>query len=260
MRLLFVADIMGSPGRRAVREILPSLVGRHHPDIVLANGENSAGGAGITGKIADELFSYGIQVITGGNHSWDNKDGVALLDREPRLLRPHNYPEGNPGGGIASLDLPGGGALKIVNLQGRVFMPPLRCPFRIADQLLAGQEGPVFVDFHAEATSEKAALARYLDGRVTALVGTHTHVQTSDACILDGGSAFLSDAGMTGPHDSVIGMTLDSTLPRFLLQRPSRFAVAKKDIRLQGVLLEFEEKSGRALSICALDEVLKEDA
>jgi 2',3'-cyclic-nucleotide 2'-phosphodiesterase len=259
MKLIFIADIMGSPGRKAVKTLLPVLRDRYAPDVILANGENSAGGNGITPKIANELYASGIHLITGGNHSWDNKDGVAHLDREPRLLRPHNYPDGNPGSGLGHVDLPGGSILTVLNLQGRVFMPPLLCPFKTADLVLENHVGPVFIDFHGEATSEKIAMARYLDGRITALVGTHTHVQTSDARILSGGTAFLTDAGMSGPHDGVIGMTEQSTLPRFIKQTPTRFVVAKGNVRLQGAFVEFDEESGLASKIEAFDEPLKEE-
>jgi 2',3'-cyclic-nucleotide 2'-phosphodiesterase len=260
MKILFIADIMGSPGRKAVKAMLPVLKDSHAPDVVIANSENSAGGNGITAKIAEELFAMGVNVLTGGNHSWDNKDGMAHLDKESRLLRPHNYPEENPGSGVARVDLAGDVKLTVLNLQGRIFMPPIHCPFRTADEVLENLDGPVFVDFHAEATSEKAAMAHYLDGRITALVGTHTHVQTADARVLSGGTALLTDGGMTGPHDSVIGMTSESTLPRFLRSIPSRFEVAKRDIRIQGALIEFDENSGQAKSIEAFNLPLKEDA
>jgi len=254
MRLLFVADLMGSPGRKALKTLLPGLRLLYGPAAIVVNGENAAGGNGITAKIADEIFDMGVDLITGGNHSWDNKDGVAHLDREPRLLRPHNYPSGNPGRGLAGLQLPGGAVMHVLNLQGRIFMQPWPCPFRTADEVLESIEGPVFVDFHAEATSEKVALARYLDGRITALVGTHTHVQTADARVLPGGCAFLTDAGMSGPHDGIIGMTYESTLPRFLKQTPSRFEVARGDLRVQGAVVEFDPKSGRASAIETFSE------
>ncbi len=260
MKILFIADIMGAPGRKAVKALLPSILERETPDAVIANGENAAGGNGITAKIADEFHAMGIQILTGGNHSWDNKDGMAHLDKESRLLRPHNYDSENPGSGVGRIELPGGRILTVLNLQGRVFMPPLHCPFRCADEVLDELEGPVFVDFHAEATSEKAAMAHYLDGRITAMVGTHTHVQTADARVLPGGSAFVTDAGMTGPHDGVIGMTPKSTLPRFLRQIPSRFEVAKGDLRMQGAIIRFDEDSGKAESIETFDLPLKEDA
>ncbi len=260
MKILFIADIMGAPGRKAVKSLLPGVLKEHAPHAVIANGENAAGGNGITPKIADEFYGMGIQMITGGNHSWDNKDGMAHLDKESRLLRPHNYDAENPGSGLGGIELPGGRTLTVLNLQGRVFMPPLHCPFRCADEVLDKVDGPVFVDFHAEATSEKAAMAHYLDGRITAILGTHTHVQTADGRVLSGGSAFLTDAGMTGPHDGVIGMTAKSTLPRFLRQIPSRFEVAKGDLRMQGAMIQFDEDSGRAESIETFDLPLEEDA
>lgn len=260
MRLLFVADVMGSPGRLALKTLLPRLRERTGAELLIVNGENAAGGSGITPKIAGEFFDLGVDLITGGNHSWDNRDGVAHLDREPRLLRPHNYPEGNPGSGLGRVPLPGGGELTVLNLQGRIFMAPLPCPFRAADTALDGVTGPVLVDFHAEVSSEKIALARYLDGRVSAVIGTHTHVQTADARLLPGGTAFLTDAGMTGPHDGVIGMTYESTLPRFLRLTPSRFQVAKGEVRLQGAVLDFDAESGRAAAIETFDLPLEEDA
>ena len=211
------------------------------------------GGTGITAAVCQELLDLGIALLTGGNHSWDNKDGVAHLEKEPRLLRPHNYPEGNPGTGLGRAELPGGGILHVINLQGRIFLPPLENPFHVADRLLEGIEGPVVVDFHAETTSEKIALARHLDGRVTAVLGTHTHVQTSDARVLPGGTAMITDLGMTGPHSGVIGMKTETVLPRFLVQTPSRFQVAKGEVRLQGAILDFDPGTGRALSLEALD-------
>ncbi|MDP6419515.1 MAG: TIGR00282 family metallophosphoesterase [Candidatus Krumholzibacteria bacterium] len=258
MRVLFLADIMGSPGRKVLRHFLPLLIDQRKPDLVIANAENAAGGGGLTRSVAREIFDAGAQVLTGGNHSWDQKEGVALLDEDDRVLRPHNYPEDNPGSGLHSLPLADGQFFHILNLQGRVFMQALSCPFRLADKVLAKLEGPVFVDIHAEASSEKVALARYLDGRVSAVIGTHTHVQTSDARILQRGTAFLCDAGMTGPHDSVIGMKEESVLPRFLLQTPHRFEVAKGGLRLQGVLLDIDLSSAKALSIETVDLPLED--
>ncbi|MCB1161529.1 MAG: TIGR00282 family metallophosphoesterase [Candidatus Krumholzibacteriia bacterium] len=258
MRLLFIADIMGRPGRRAVTQLLPELRARLAPDVVIANAENSAAGAGFTPKIARELMDAGADVLTGGNHSFDNKEGVAHLDDgDGRVLRPHNYPPGNPGCGRAVLALPDGRELLVINLIGRVFMNPVDCPFRAADDLLADWEGrgPVFVDMHAEASSEKIALARYLDGRVSAVIGTHTHVQTADARILPGGTAYLTDAGMTGPHGGIIGMDAEAVLHRFLRQNLRRFEVATEDPRLQGALITID-KAGRATAIERIDAPL----
>ncbi|MCP4549117.1 MAG: YmdB family metallophosphoesterase [bacterium] len=255
MKLLFIADIMGKPGRQAVQHHLPQLVGEQKLDIVIANCENSAGGTGFTAKIAGQLFNLGIHLLTGGNHSFDNKDGAAYLAATDRVLRPHNFPAGNPGSGRGIIPLPDGGEMLVINLQGRVFMLPIDCPFQTADTLLAewGDRGPVIVDMHAEASSEKIALARHLDGRVTAIFGTHTHVQTADAQVLPGGTALISDAGMTGPHGGVIGMETEFVVHRFRYQTLRRFQVSKDDIRLQGALLEFDDDTGQALSIEAID-------
>jgi metallophosphoesterase (TIGR00282 family) len=256
MRLLFIADIMGRPGRRAVARLLPELRARLAPDLVIANAENAAAGAGFTPKIARELLGAGADLLTGGNHSFDNKEGVAYLAAGGEgVLRPHNYPPGNPGTGRAVLPLPGGGELLVMNLIGRVFMHPVDCPFRCADDLLAtwGDRGPVFLDMHAEASSEKIAMARYLDGRVAAIVGTHTHVQTADERVLPGGTAFLSDAGMTGPHGGVIGMDSEAVLHRFLHQNLRRFEVAKDDVRLQGALITLADDGRRATAIERVD-------
>ena len=261
MRLLFIGDIMGRPGRRAVQELLPRLKSELAPDLVIANGENAAGGNGFTPRIADELREQGIDLLTGGNHSFDNKEGVAHFARGGEgVLRPHNYPPGNPGDGTAVLPLPGGGEMLVINLIGRVFLPPVDCPFRCADGLLEEWRGrgPVFVDMHAEASSEKVALAMHLDGRVTAVVGTHTHVQTADEKLLPGGTAYLSDAGMSGPHDGVIGMDADIVLKRFLHQTPIRFQVASGGIRLQGVRIDFDEANGKAEAIERFDLALEE--
>lgn len=260
MRLLFIGDIMGRPGRRAVQELLPDLRKEIAPDLILANAENSAGGNGFTPKILRNLRDLGVDLVTGGNHSFDNKEGASYLaEGGEGVIRPHNYPPGNPGTGRAELELPDGSTMLVLNLIGRIFLAPVDCPFRAADALLdewAGR-GPVFVDMHAEASSEKIAMARYLDGRVTAVVGTHTHVQTADERILPGGTALLSDAGMTGPHGGIIGMSTEVILQRFLRQTPVRFAVATDDIRLQGVWIDFDSKSGKALAIERVDRSLE---
>jgi len=255
MRLLFIADIMGRPGRDALAALLPKLRARLAPDCVIANAENAAAGTGFTPQIARSLLGAGVDCLTGGNHSFDNKEGAAYLAAgAERVLRPHNYPPGNPGSGRAVLPLPAGGELLVLNLVGRVFMPPVDCPFRCADAALAewGGRGPVFVDMHAEASSEKLALGRYLDGRVSAVVGTHTHVQTADERILPGGTAFLSDAGMTGPHGGIIGMASEAVLHRFLHQSPRRFEVATGELRLQGAWIDLDAE-GRATAIARLD-------
>ena len=252
VKILFVGDIVGKPGRQALSRELHRLVDRHTIDIVIANGENAAGGFGLTGEVAKELFGHGIHLLTGGNHIWDKKEQVAFILSDPRIIRPANYPAGAPGVGSAILTTPGGVKVAVLNLEGRVFMKSLECPFLVADREIQRlkQETPIiFVDFHAEATSEKSALGWYLDGRVSALVGTHTHVQTADERILPQGTAFLTDAGMTGSFDSVIGMGKEETIHRFLTQLPSKFEVGKKDIRLNAVVIGVDEVSGKALSI-----------
>jgi metallophosphoesterase (TIGR00282 family) len=260
MKLIFIADIMGKPGRKAVSQLLPVIRGRHDPAVIIANGENSAGGSGVTAKIGEQLFALGIDCLTGGNHSFDNREGIPYLSRNDRVLRPHNLPPGNPGSGRAVLPLPGGSELLVLNLQGRIFMPPIDCPFRCADAALEewAERGPVFVDMHAEASSEKIALARYLDGRVTAMIGTHTHIQTADDQLLPGGTALLSDAGMTGPHGGIIGIKTELVLHRFLKQTPSRFELSKDDVRLQGAVVEFDAATRRAKAIERFDLALEE--
>ncbi len=255
MKLLFIADIMGKPGRQAVQEHLPRLREELALDVVVANCENSAGGAGFTPKVAGQLFNLGIDLLTGGNHSFDNREGAAYLNQTDRVLRPHNFPEGNPGSGRGVVQLADDRELLVLNLQGRVFMLPIDCPFRTADAVLEewGDRGPVIVDIHAEASSEKIALARHLDGRVTAILGTHTHVQTSDARVLPGGTALISDAGMTGPHGGVIGMESEFVVHRFLYQTLKKFQVCKEDVRLQGALLEFDCETRKALDLKAID-------
>ncbi len=254
MRVLFIGDIMGRPGRLAAAKFIPRLRDDFGGfDFVIANGENSAAGFGLTEKVMLELFSYGIDILTNGNHVWDKKDFLRTLDSEPNVLRPANHPKGTPGRGFAVYGK-NGERLAVICLQGRTFMPPLDCPFQTADALLASCGTPaVFVDIHAEATSEKRALALYLDGRVSAVVGTHTHVQTADEEILPGGTAYLSDAGMTGGHGGVIGMTAESVLPKFLTGTPSRFAVCEERVKFQGVVVEIDGKSGRALGVTRVD-------
>lgn len=250
--ILFIGDIVGKPGRHALGQQLHKLVDRYKVDLVVANGENAAGGFGITPEKARELFDLGVHVITTGNHVWDKKESTGFLDRETAVLRPANYPPGVPGHGSVVATTSGGIKVGVLNLEGRIFMSPIDCPFRIADQEIASLklETPiVLVDFHAEATSEKMSLGWYLDGRVSALFGTHTHVQTADERILTQGTAYLTDAGMTGAFDSVIGVRKDEPIQRFLTQLPAKFEVAKKDIRLNGVHVSIDEVSGRALSI-----------
>ncbi|MCB1007685.1 MAG: TIGR00282 family metallophosphoesterase [Acidobacteria bacterium] len=252
MRILFVGDVVGKPGRRALARLLPRLVDERRADYVIVNVENAAGGFGVTSDVLDELSELPIHCMTTGNHVWDKKEVVDLLEREPRLLRPDNYPEGNPGRGLHVGETAAGVPVATINLEGQVFMKNLGSPFAAADRLLeeiGDRARVVFVDFHAEATSEKQALGLYLDGRVAAVVGTHTHVPTADERILPAGTAFVTDVGMTGPYEGVIGFRADRVLQRFLLQTPSTFEVAKRDVRLAAVEIEVDEGSGRARSI-----------
>jgi metallophosphoesterase (TIGR00282 family) len=252
IKILFVGDIVGKPGRQALSRELHRLVDRHTIDIIIANGENAAGGFGLTVEVAKELFGHGIHLLTGGNHIWDKKEQVPLIFADRRILRPANYPAGAPGVGSTILITPGGVKVAVLNLEGRVFMKTLECPFLVADREIKRlkQETPIiFVDFHAEATSEKSAMGWYLDGQISALIGTHTHVQTADERILPQGTAFLTDAGMTGSFDSVIGMGKEETIHRFLTQLPAKFEVGKKDIRLNAVVIGVDEQSGKAVSI-----------
>ncbi|MGE4544767.1 MAG: TIGR00282 family metallophosphoesterase [Pedobacter sp.] len=252
MNILFIGDIIGRTGRRAVEARLHHLVDAHSIDLVIANGENAAAGFGLTINIAAELYDLGIDVITSGNHIWDKREVYDYLDREPRLLRPGNYPPGLPGRGSGVYSTAAGLKVGVLNLEGRVFMNNLDCPFRAADreiEILRQQTPIILVDFHAEATSEKAALGFYLDGRVSAVVGTHTHVQTADERILANGTAYISDAGLTGSRDAVIGMRKDEAIDKFLTQLPVRFEVAKKDPILCGVLVEVDEVTGRATKV-----------
>jgi metallophosphoesterase (TIGR00282 family) len=252
MKLLFVGDVIGRPGRQAVLALLPRLVDHHRADYVVVNVENAAGGFGVTPEVLGELAELPIDCYTSGNHIWDKKEGVELLDREPRLLRPANYPEGNPGKGLHLGETPAGIPVATINLEGRVFMHDLESPFVIADRLLAGLPKSVkvvLVDFHAEATSEKAALAFHLDGRVSGVLGTHTHVPTCDHRVLPHGTALLTDVGMTGPYESIIGMRADKVVRRFLLQTPAPFEVAKGDVRLAAALLDIDETTGHCREI-----------
>jgi metallophosphoesterase (TIGR00282 family) len=252
MKCMMIGDIFARPGRRAMRECLSALVDEHQVDFVVANAENAAAGFGLTEKIADELFDYGVDVLTGGNHSWDKRQGYDLLDNNERVLRPHNYPASNPGSGVAMVKCDGV-AVAVLNLQGRVFMPLTHCPFGTADRLVESvkdEADVILVDFHGEATSEKLAMGWHLDGRVSALVGTHTHVPTADARVFPGGMAYVTDLGMTGPHHSIIGVKVEQSLARFLHGRSdSRFEPASGDVRLQGVVIDIDESSGRARSI-----------
>ena len=250
MRLLFVGDIVGGSGRRLLLSLLPALRDQHRPDFVVVNGENAAGGLGITPKIADELLAAGVHAITLGNHAYKHREVYEYLDREPRIVRPANYPKGNPGSGQTVVESDGA-RLAVVNLSGTVFLEAARSPFSEADAILAdlrGKADHVLVDFHAEATSEKVAMGWHLDGRVTACVGTHTHVPTADARVLPGGTAYISDVGMTGPRGGVIGVKREQALERFTTMMPVRFETSDEDPWLNAVLVTATE-DGLAESI-----------
>ena len=258
MRLLFVGDVFGSPGRRVVREHLPHVIQERAVDLVVVNAENAAGGFGVTPAIAEELFDLGAHVLTTGNHVWDKREIIDYLnsvpaeshDRPRRMVRPANYPVGTPGYGIYQGRLASGTAYAVINLQGRVFMQSNDDPFRTADRLLAGLEAKVIlVDFHAEATSEKVALGWYLDGRVTAVLGTHTHVPTADERVLPNGTAYQTDVGMSGPYDSVIGVEKELVLQRFLSGMPGKFEPARGDARMAALLIDCDPSTGRAQSV-----------
>ncbi len=243
MNILFIGDIVGAPGRRVITELLPRAVDLYCIDLVVANGENASGGIGITPQVADQFLSQGVDLLTSGNHIWKHKEILPYLNDTDRLLRPANYPPETPGRGLAMVETAAGEPVAIINLEGRVFMNSLECPFRTADQLLQTlppEVKVILVDMHAEATSEKQALGWYLDGRVSAMVGTHTHVQTADERILPGGTGYISDVGMTGPVDSVIGMNREIIMERFLTQRPHPFKVATQNLQLQGVVLKID--------------------
>jgi metallophosphoesterase (TIGR00282 family) len=244
VRILFIGDIVGSPGRQIVSDRLADIVSQRQIDLVIANGENAASGFGITPRLADELLGMGIDVLTGGNHSWDRKEIHEYMPHQPRLLRPGNFPEGAPGSGTFTGSAKNGVKYAVLNLQGRVFLAPIDDPFRKADAELAKLPADVdiiLVDLHAETTSEKIAMGWYLDGRVTAVVGTHTHVTTADERVLPQGTAYITDVGMTGPHGGVIGMDREAIIKRFLDGLPARFEVASGDVQMNCVLIETDD-------------------
>jgi metallophosphoesterase (TIGR00282 family) len=252
MRILFIGDVVGKPGRRAVATLVPRLREERGIDFVMANGENSAHGAGLTAATVEALLSSGVEVITSGDHVWDQKETAALIEQEPRLLRPLNYPASAPGRGATVVACAGGQAVGVINLIGRVFMAPVDCPFRAAEAEVARmrqQTRMIIVDLHAEATSEKIAMGRFLDGRVSAVIGTHTHVATADEQVLPKGTAYISDVGMCGPHDSVLGRDTEAVVRRFLTQMPQRLEVAEGGVALCGVVVEVDGNTGRARSI-----------
>jgi metallophosphoesterase (TIGR00282 family) len=253
MQILFIGDVMGEPGLRVIESNLPTLRARLKPELVIANAENVAGGAGITRETAGRLLAAGVDVLTNGNHAWDKREALEYIRTEPRLLRPHNYPPATPGSGWHVVTTPAGHKVGVLNLLGTVFMhPSLGCPFAAAEQALAARPADVkivFVDMHAEATSEKMAMGWFLDGRVTAVVGTHSHVPTADERVLPAGTAYLTDVGMTGCYDSVIGLNIQKSLKRFVHKLPERFDVADGPASLCAVLLDADPASGRARSL-----------
>lgn len=251
MKILFVGDVVGSPGRHILEQFTSRLKAKYNPTFMIVNGENAAHGRGITKAIYHQMIELGYHGITMGNHTFDNKDVFDWIDGADKMIRPANYPEGTPGRGMMTVKA-NGKKLAIINLQGTVFLPALRCPFRMADQLISEVEGDVdaiFVDMHAEATSEKIAMGYHLDGRVQAVVGTHTHVQTADERVLEGGTAYISDVGMTGPLDGVLGMRKEDVLRKFKTQLPTRFEVASGREQLNGVLIHIDDATKRATKI-----------
>ncbi|MDQ2869788.1 MAG: TIGR00282 family metallophosphoesterase [Acidobacteriota bacterium] len=251
MNILFIGDVVGSPGRRALSDALTGVIDRHRIDFTIVNIENAAGGFGLTVELFEDLSRMPIDVFSSGNHIWDKREIYDTLNSSQRLLRPANYPPGNPGRGATVQTTASGVPVGVLNLQGQVFMPVnADSPFRVADEEIAKMDAKViFVDFHAEATSEKMAIGWYLDGRVSAVVGTHTHVATADETIRPGGTAYLSDVGMTGAYEGIIGFSKDRIIEKFLSQTPRSFETAKKDIRLSGVVVGVEEETGKATSI-----------
>ena len=259
MRILFIGDVVGEPGRRAIRELVPKLKSSEKLDFVIANSENIAAGSGVTPSLADELFDSGVDVLTSGDHIWKRKEVLDYIGISNRLLRPANYPEGAPGLGATVIKSESGESVGVINLIGRVFMQSVDCPFKVAKkevESLKRKSRIIIVDMHAEATSEKVALGWYLDGEVSAVIGTHTHIQTADEKILPGGTAFISDAGMTGPYDGVIGRKKEQILARFLSQMPTKFEMAEGDIQLHGVIVDIDSKTGKANSIKRIQKKL----
>jgi metallophosphoesterase (TIGR00282 family) len=263
VRVLLLGDVFGKPGREAVARLVPRLIAARGIDLVVANAENSANGIGVTPETADDLLAAEVDLLTSGNHIWAKREIVPYLEKkDSRLLRPANYPGGAPGRGTAVIETPDGRKLGVVNLEGRVFMKSLDDPFAVGlaevEALRAQGLRCILVDMHCEATSEKNAMGHFLDGKVSAVIGTHTHVQTADERVLPGGTAFITDVGMCGPWDSIIGVRKELVLQRFLTQRPMSFEPARRDTRLQGALVEIDEASGRAVSIARIQERLED--
>ncbi|MBU0549351.1 MAG: TIGR00282 family metallophosphoesterase [Candidatus Omnitrophica bacterium] len=259
MNILFIGDIVGKPGRETVKALLPKLKKEFALDFVIANIENAAGGSGVTANVAEELFSYQIDACTSGDHIFRKKDVLSVID-EPKILRPANFPLMAPGRGSAAFKTKSGIEVVVINILGRVFMESRECPFRVVKEEIDKHQGKiVIVDFHAEASSEKVAMGWYLDGLVSAVLGTHTHIQTADEKILPKGSAYITDAGMTGPQYSVIGRKIEDVLARFITQVEHRFEVANEDLQLQGVLLDIDQETGKAKSITRIQRKLDDD-
>lgn len=259
-RVFMIGDIVGRPGRSIVKKLVRDIRKKRNIDIVIANGENAAGGNGITEEITNELFNNSVDIITMGNHTWDKKEILQFIEHEPRLIRPANYPPNTPGRGSNVFRFNNGIKLGIINLSGRVYLPPLDCPFRIASDIVEEMRKVtknIIIDFHAEATSEKIAFGWYMDGKVSAVIGTHTHVQTADDRILPNGTGYITDVGMTGPRDSVLGVDKEIVINKFLTQMPARFEVASGVSQLNGLILDIDEKTGIVLKMERVQETLK---
>ncbi|MFA4842445.1 MAG: TIGR00282 family metallophosphoesterase [Candidatus Omnitrophota bacterium] len=260
MKILFIGDIVGAPGREVIKQLLPGLKREFGLEFTIANAENAAGGSGITFNVAQELFAAGLDVLTSGDHIWKKKEIFEFIHQEARILRPANFPAGAPGQGVGVFKTKAGTPVGVINVNGRVFMEALECPFRTAkaaQEALAKEAKIIIVDMHAEATSEKVALGWYLDGKVSAVLGTHTHIQTADEKILTHGTAYITDVGMTGPYDSVIGRRKEDVLERFITLVPIRFEVAEGDIQLHGVVVDIDEGTGKARSIVRIQKKLE---
>ena len=262
MKVLFIGDIVGRPGRNALKGHLRGILEDRQIDLCIANAENCAGGNGITPPLAQELLSLGVDVLTSGNHVWDKKEILDYIGSQPRLLRPANYPPAVPGKGLFRGTARNGVPFVVINIQGRVFMPPTDCPFRTCEALLQGLEPTIkviIVDFHAEATAEKQSMGWYLDGKVSAVIGTHTHVTTADERLLPQGTAYITDVGMTGPHESIIGVDRNIVLSKFISQIPAKFETASGDVRINGVEMEVNPENGRAISVVRFEMKLTEE-
>lgn len=258
--VLFIGDIIGRPGRMAIGNILPELREQYAPQLVIANGENLAGGLGLTQGTAEEVFSYGVDLLTTGNHVWDKKESLEYIDQEEKVLRPANYPQGVPGRGYTVVELEENPSVAVFNLSGRVFMAPLDDPFTAANRIISELREKtkiIILDFHAEATSEKIAMGRYLDGQLSAVVGTHTHVQTADERILPNNTAYITDVGMTGPIDSIIGTEKDIVIRKFLTQMPARFEVPKGDVLVCAVIIHIDPITGESVSIERIQRLVR---